>query len=335
MITCGNINFSAPLSTSLKQTMFTQTANEGSTDSLDKLPNKALTAGFRGTEKALRTNNNKASSSLLGTMRRSVASGSFHHNHSAGRSGRPNLNAQFTSSASSRSLPSKAISDHPLTHRRVSSDSTLRSAQSPLYPGPNARHPSYNRRAIVMMAQRSNAKGVKDLVATLSQKCDDAASSVTENPYPECAMLAHIASDAYYRCVIGSNGITTLIKAMKVFPSHPQLQEACCTALGNLCERNGSNQIAIRTEGGVSQIVAAMRIHSSSIAVQSAACDALRNMSALILTPAPAEQVLHDLVDLLSTASQMYITPRSKEHANQLLIAIKMQSETEAAMDES
>lgn len=334
MIARGNTNSSASLSTPLKQTMFTQNATEGSTDSLDKLPNKALTAGTRGTEKASR-NNNKAS--LLGTMRRSVASGSFHHNHNhsagrAGRAGRRNLNAQFASSASSRSLPSKAISDHPHIHRRVSSDSNLRPAQSP---AAITRHPSYNRRAIVMMAQRSNAKGVKDLVATLSQKCDDA-SSVTENPYPECAMLAHIASDAYYRCVVGSaNGVFTLIKAMQVFPSNPQLQEACCTALGNLCERNGSNQNAIRTEGGVSQIVAAMRMHSSSIAVQSAACDALRNMSALVLTPAPAEQVLDDLVDLLSTASQMYITPRSKEHANQLLIAIKMLSETEAAMDES
>lgn len=190
------------------------------------------------------------------------------------------------------------------------------------------------------MAQRSNAQGVKQLVSKLKQKCDIVTASQTEDltqrddnspdtsPFPECAMLSQVSKDAYYRVVIGSvDGIAALIEAMKTFASHANLQEACCTALGNLCERNGSNQLAIQKNEGIQQIVAAMRLHSTSIAVQSAACDALRNMSVILLTPSESSQaeLLSDVTEVLTNAIAMYITLKSKERAHQLLIALQIQ----------
>ena len=188
---------------------------------------------------------------------------------------------------------------------------------------------NYERKATIMMSQRSNAHGVKELVSTLHQKCEAAWQTPPTDdqvPFPECAMLALIANDAYYRAVIGSvNGVATLVKAMKTFPQHVNLQEACCTSLGNLCERNGSNELAVLNANGIEQIIAAMRMHSSSIAVQSAACGALRAMSALILAPQSqlSPQTLSDIVDTLMKARAMYITPRSRECAEQLLMALQ------------
>jgi hypothetical protein len=190
----------------------------------------------------------------------------------------------------------------------------------------------YERRATVMMSQRSNAHGVKDLVSTLDQKCETACQtqprSEADVPYSECALLAHIANDAYYRVVIGSvNGVTVIIKAMKAFPRHAMLQEACCTSLGNLCQRNGSNQLQLQNCGGIHQIIDAMNMHPTSIAVQSAACEALRSMSAFIFAPQSRQspQTLNEIVELLTKVKTMYITSRAKERAEQLLLALQQQ----------
>jgi hypothetical protein len=168
------------------------------------------------------------------------------------------------------------------------------------------------------------------MVSVISQKCDAATSldSTCESdiPFPECVLLSEIAKDGFYRVVIGSaGGVATLVKVMKKFPDHASLQEVCCTALGYLCQRNGSNQLAVRKENAISQICAAMRRHPSSIALQSAACDALRNMSVVILEPStqPTEKVKEEMIELLTKASGMYITHISKENAEQLLEALK------------
>jgi hypothetical protein len=204
---------------------------------------------------------------------------------------------------------------------------------------------NYQRKATCLMAQRSNAHGVKELVSKLKQKCNTTitaseAEDLTQpscdvhspaiSPFPECAMLSQISKDAYYRVVIGSvDGVAAIIEAMATFVSHANLQEACCTALGNLCERNGSNQLSIHKNEGIQQIVAVMRLHSTSIAVQSASCDALRSMSILLLAPPESAktspQLLSDVKEVLTNATNMYITPKSKERANQLLIALQLQ----------
>lgn len=192
----------------------------------------------------------------------------------------------------------------------------------------------YERRATVMMSQRSNAHGVKELVFTLNQKCETACQtqpvSEADFPYSECALLAHISNDAYYQAVIGSvNGVTVMIKAMKVFPQHAMLQEACCTSLGNLCQRNGANQLQLQNGCGIHQIIDAMNTHSTSIAVQSAACGALRSLSTFILEPQSRQcpQTLNEIAELLAKAQRMYITSRAKDCAEQLLLTIQQQQQ--------
>lgn len=205
---------------------------------------------------------------------------------------------------------------------------------------------NYQRKATLLMAQRSNAHGVKELVSTLRRTCDEAAAAASSSqeqddddddstiipPFADCAMLAQIGTDAYYRVVIGSaDGVNTLIKAMSTFPHHAPLQEVCCRALGNLCERNGSNQLAIQNNGGIQQIVSTMQCHGTSIAVQSAACEALQSMTALIL----AEEDSNSIVQVLSKARDMYITPQSKASADQLLIALQIHNAAAAAAEQS
>jgi predicted protein tyrosine phosphatase len=148
---------------------------------------------------------------------------------------------------------------------------------------------NFQRKATIMMSMRSNAKGVKELVVILNEKCDTAyrTSTISEVdiPYYECAMLSEIANDDFYRVVIRSaNGIATIVKAMKVFPEYASLQEVCCNALGHLYVRNGSDLKGEANVESMHQIVAAMRMHTSSAAVQSAAGDTLRVISAIVLS---------------------------------------------------
>mmetsp|Transcript_20052 Transcript_20052/g.29744 ORF Transcript_20052/g.29744 Transcript_20052/m.29744 type:complete len:286 (+) Transcript_20052:232-1089(+) len=241
-------------------------------------------------------------------------------------------NACFTSTASLPSTFSRTGRRRGRTLiRRCTSDTSVWQAK-----GANPRSGSllnYRRKATVLMAQRSNASGVRNLVTTMDRKCKNARAnssvpelSPSDDPFSECAILSYIADDAYYRVVLGSaNCVSVLIKTMKLFPLHINLQEACCTALGKLCNGSGSNQTDVKTEDGVQQIVIAMRTHSSSIAVQSAACAALRQMSALLTEPTlkPDEKVMKDIITLLNTAKGMYITPVSKAQAEELLSVLQ------------
>ena len=181
---------------------------------------------------------------------------------------------------------------------------------------------THKRNATILMGQRSNASGVKELVSSLLSK----AQSQKEAPLKECAMLAQIANDAYYRVVIGTaGGIEAIIAAMHVFSDDAGIQEAACAALGRLCERNGSNQALVERSGGVQAIVGAMRSHTQNIGVQSEACEALKKMSALIISYARAagKQVMPELLQLLQHAKVMYITPSGRASAEQLLTMIK------------
>eukprot|EP00540_Astrosyne_radiata_P005370 CAMPEP_0116830724 /NCGR_PEP_ID=MMETSP0418-20121206/4924_1 /TAXON_ID=1158023 /ORGANISM="Astrosyne radiata, Strain 13vi08-1A" /LENGTH=275 /DNA_ID=CAMNT_0004459863 /DNA_START=135 /DNA_END=962 /DNA_ORIENTATION=- len=219
-----------------------------------------------------------------------------------------------------------ATASHNLNARRCTSDTSLWRSGRTGSNGAERDLAQHQRNAMMLMGQRSNAEGVKALVASLKAKSDNPdAVSETDSPLKECAMLAQIANDAYYRVVIGSaKGVETLIKAMKAFPGDPGVQEYSCTALGFLCERNASYQATVSKNDGVPAIVAAMRSHPQSIAVQSAACDALRKMSALILADAQeaGKQIMPELVQLLQHAKVMYITPQGRESAEHLLAAI-------------
>ena len=237
--------------------------------------------------------------------------------------------------------------NHSMSERRCTSDVSLwrsrtTSSCSGLTNKNYSRFSSHRRTATMLLAQRSNAQGVKDLVSSIENKCTANKSSETAISNPrersmlvpdqECSVLSQVANDAYYKVVIGSsNGVAILIKAMNTFPQEAGLQEACCQALGNLCERNGGNQLAVQREDGIKAIVAAMRRHSGSIAVQSAACEALRTLSTLILAHADEPQkpspLLSDVIELLQMATDMYITPTSKESAEQLLSVLTKQAE--------
>eukprot|EP00548_Thalassiothrix_antarctica_P008633 CAMPEP_0194153002 /NCGR_PEP_ID=MMETSP0152-20130528/54916_1 /TAXON_ID=1049557 /ORGANISM="Thalassiothrix antarctica, Strain L6-D1" /LENGTH=264 /DNA_ID=CAMNT_0038858007 /DNA_START=37 /DNA_END=831 /DNA_ORIENTATION=+ len=191
---------------------------------------------------------------------------------------------------------------------------------------------NYSRKATILMAQRSNATGVRKIVQSLDEKCDKASAKPNEippadDPYPYCALIMHIADDAYYRVVLGSaNCISILIKAMSLFPQHVTLQETCCCALGKLCEGNGSNQRAVVNANGVEQIVNSMKQHSGNIAVQSAACDTLKQMKTMLInedTFQMNEKLVQEVMLCLNTAKQMYITAKSKVHAEELFLALE------------
>jgi hypothetical protein len=191
---------------------------------------------------------------------------------------------------------------------------------------------SFKHKATVMKLMRSNAKGAKELVTNLNKKCDDVlrASTISEAdiPYYECAMLAEIADDAFYRVVIRSaDGVAAIVKAMKVFPEHACLQEVCCTSLGKLFVRNRSDLHDDSNVEIMLQIVATMRHHSSSVAVQSAACDALKAISTVVSTPQsqPRPQMLTDVADALTKVMDMEVAHQSKERAGNLLIDLQLQ----------
>lgn len=259
------------------------------------------------------------------------------HTMRGGMTSKPSISRMGTSNACFTSTSSLPTSFNRSAKRRVrairkcTSDTSVWQAKASN--GPSVSLANFRRKATVLMAQRSNASGVRNLVTVLERKCKQAkpsgkAMSPEYDPFSECATLTYIADDAYYRVVLGSaNCVSALIKAMKLFPLHTILQEACCTALGKLCIGSGSNITDVKNEDGVQQIVSAMRTHSSSIAVQSAACAALRRMSPLLTEPSlkPDDKVMDDVITSLKTAKGMYITPVSKAQAEELLSALKLQ----------
>ena len=259
---------------------------------------------------------------------------------------RPKSPLRGKSAPSQGNILAPTIISGELTTRRCSSDVSLgnnrsSSLSSGLSNNYYSRFSMPRRVATMLLSQRSNAQGVKDLIVTIEQRTMAvntsleiaASASVSASishpfdsrvPDQECSVLAQVAQDAYYRVVIGSsNGVAVLIHAMNCFPHEASLQEACCQALGNLCEKNGSNQLAVQKEDGIKAIVTAMRHHPSSIAVQSAACETLRVLSSLILThasvPHKPSPLLNDVIQLVQHATDMYITPTTKESAEQLL----------------
>jgi hypothetical protein len=88
------------------------------------------------------------------------------------------------------------------------------------------------------IAQRStSSKVVKKILSELQDSCDilskgSPCSSRPPPPESECAMLAQLAVDAYYRVVIAKNkGISTICSAMKSYPENASIQASCCAAL--------------------------------------------------------------------------------------------------------
>ena len=136
----------------------------------------------------------------------------------------------------------------------------------------------------VQIAQRSNSKTVKRTIAALEEKCrhfeenrdldaptqtcgarsasmpvlglhkqfhQSASHNTVLQPEMECSMIADWSSDSYYRVVITKcRGISTLCRALEVFPNNVQIQESCCTALGFLLPAQVDNvSITIKVEG--------------------------------------------------------------------------------------
>mmetsp|Transcript_23664 Transcript_23664/g.33218 ORF Transcript_23664/g.33218 Transcript_23664/m.33218 type:complete len:441 (-) Transcript_23664:2416-3738(-) len=185
---------------------------------------------------------------------------------------------------------------------------------------------NYNSRSrlSVSLVQRSSGQGAKELIERIwskidqFQKCTSDEEAATCIPFDECSTLAHFAEDGYYRVVISaSNGIQAILLAMTTFPNHLGVQKACCTAIGNLCHKNGGNQLLVSNTGGIGAILNAMEIHSSSIVVQSFACDALFHLKHLMVSL--EEENLTRAVEYITRARAMYLMPGCKEHAEQLL----------------
>jgi hypothetical protein len=135
------------------------------------------------------------------------------------------------------------------------------------------------------IAQRStSSKTVKKTLSDLQDSCDSSNTKGTQTarggaaaPQSECALLAQLAIDDYYKVVIGKNkGILTICSVMRCYPDNASVQASCCTILHLLAT---SHQNEINQTGGVSLIVSALQNHSKSRQVQSVACEALRDMS--------------------------------------------------------
>ena len=178
-------------------------------------------------------------------------------------------------------MPRKCTSDPALRH----STKGKTSSRFPNTPAPNATFCSapnhttaYKSPMQLQIVQRSSSKEVKKILDQVKQACCNNSSVVV--PTRECDMLAHWATDTYYRVVIHKNhGIETICKAMKVFQFHEFLQVSCCTALEQLVLLDDhKNNNPHYSTSIVALVVAAMRNHPHSIAAQSAACQALRNM---------------------------------------------------------
>jgi hypothetical protein len=77
------------------------------------------------------------------------------------------------------------------------------------------------------IAQRSSSKEVKSTLAMLEELCQLGVEECQDLPPPfaELEMLECLASDAYYRVIMTKcHGITTITKAMEIFPT---LEESC------------------------------------------------------------------------------------------------------------
>lgn len=146
-------------------------------------------------------------------------------------------------------------------------------------------------------------------------------------PEQECNLLAQWAAmDTHYRVVIAAlGGIPKLVTTMRLFSDDAGLQTAGCTAIENICQRNGSNQLAVFKSGGVDVIVKSMRNHPQSITVQSAAIGALRCLNAIIMLHViPSNKIMAmELVWLLQHAKKMYITSTSRESLDFLLTQLR------------
>jgi hypothetical protein len=151
--------------------------------------------------------------------------------------------------------------------------------------------------------------------------------SIIPAPEHECHLLAQwAATDTHYRVVIAAlGGIPKLVTAMRLFANDAGLQTACCTAIEHICQRNGSNQLAVVQAGGIPVLVQSMRLFPQSITVQSAAIQALRCLHAVIMYHVlPTNKIMAmELVWLLQHAKKMYITTSSRESLEYLLTQLR------------
>jgi len=226
-----------------------------------------------------------------------------------------------------------------LVRRNCTSDTNLLRGRKTSSSGSLSNYSSVSRLA-VSMVQRSSAQGCKELIETLQANIKSYQDSDNEDqtaqfvPDVECNTLAQLANDAYYRVVISaSGGIPIIIKSMQTFPGHLRVQVAGCTALGNLCTKNGSNQVGVHSDGGITAIITAMKIHSSSIVVQSAACDALFHMKGFMssLLIESDEELTIAVIEALTKAKTMYMMPNSAERAENVLDALVRDTKQQAA----
>jgi NAD(P)-dependent dehydrogenase (short-subunit alcohol dehydrogenase family) len=169
--------------------------------------------------------------------------------------------------------------------------------------------------AVIKVAQRSNGATVKLAIAAIKKDCEAAQQQHQDEqeaahaPLEECGMLSLWSVDSYYNVLISKyGGIDAIVTAMRVFPTHAELQAYGCQTLKNM-----SNILAVQQAGGVTALANAMGLHPQSIHVQSEACEALQNHSS-VLVQEPID-VLRSLLPLLEHAKDMYLTPKGRTSA--------------------
>lgn len=280
------------------------------------------------------------------------------------------LSSSLPSSVSSSVTTTQVVALPPcqpdLTVRRCISDSVLA--------GHRCRSDWYdNQNTTFLMIHRSGARMVKQMIATIHERCHQYYTSSSSSSSPtgtfattgankqngtianptstttdqhrptapeqECFILAQWAVDSYYRVVISANGgVAALVRAMEIFPYHRELQECCCLALGNLC-MSGSSLPAVEQASGIYYVVAAMKNHPHSAAVQSAACDAIRNMLGLVLNhlaQADQDPLVSDLQTMLSTTKDVpLLHPCHRSTASDLLTVISTNMALQRGTDAS
>mmetsp|Transcript_9204 Transcript_9204/g.16722 ORF Transcript_9204/g.16722 Transcript_9204/m.16722 type:complete len:378 (-) Transcript_9204:1553-2686(-) len=225
---------------------------------------------------------------------------------------------------------------------RVSSSSTAHSRNS----ASNSKNFSWGSHGAVQVAQRSNGAAVKSAIDELQKIVEEATAMATAlqgrkdvaeeakdddakdddvfqhhhslaPPLQQCSLLAQWARvDVYYKVVITKyHGIPVIVRTMKAFPGHAELQESCCSALANL-----TSKVVVFQEGGVPAILEAMKAHSRCIRLQSSALEALSGLMPLIQNlDENSKQTLKEISTLVEQTKDMYLTENGRKAAENIL----------------
>uniref|UniRef100_A0A7S2VEZ6 LRRK2 ARM repeat domain-containing protein n=1 Tax=Entomoneis paludosa TaxID=265537 RepID=A0A7S2VEZ6_9STRA len=124
---------------------------------------------------------------------------------------------------------------------------------------------------------------------------------VQENGVQFLHYLTHPASHSHLRALIMSlGGISTVLRAMHLFPTTLSLQQTCCTFISKMVTHDPVALDSIITLQGMDLVVLAMRMHRLEERIQEAACQALESMMRLgeglemdIVSGGGMEAILH------------------------------------------